>query len=171
LGVPLEETFVAGCPFQGAFAPYPRRTERVDTVNWKDFPVLSEGGRWLRVREWERFLAKTTGRRSFPWRVFVLADEPSRLCEADIVHALSRPADPPRDFSWVRPGKAAWDWWNNWDNRGQKAFCTTAGYRRFIDFAAKAGLEYVILDEGWSDKLDIWTNNPAVDLDEIISHH
>ena len=99
-----------------------------------------------------------------------LADAPSKLCEADIVYALSKPAEKGADFSWVKPGKVAWDWWNCFDNLGEAKGCTTAGYKRFIDFAAKTGVEYVILDEGWSEKLNIWKFHPNVDVPEIIRY-
>jgi alpha-glucosidase len=74
------------------------------------------------------------------------------------------------DFSWVRPGKVAWDWWNDFDNKGVENGCTTAGYKRFIDFAAKTGVEYVIMDEGWSEDLNIWKFNPKVDVPEVIRY-
>lgn len=91
------------------------------------------------------------------------------LIENDIVTALAR-QQVSGDFSWVKPGKVAWDWWNCWDNKGEEAFCTTAGYKRFIDFAAKNGVEYVIMDEGWSEKLDIWKFNLRVDVPEVIRY-
>ena len=115
------------------------------------------------------YLVETDGTRTFPWRMFVLSDRPVALIENDIVVALARP-QAAGDFSWVKPGKVAWDWWNCWDNRGEEAFCTTAGYKRFIDFAAKNGVEYVIMDEGWSANLDIWKFSPRVDVPEVIRY-
>ncbi|MBQ3290002.1 MAG: glycoside hydrolase family 97 catalytic domain-containing protein [Kiritimatiellae bacterium] len=130
---------------------------------------LERGGRWVRVEKHADWLVETEGTRTFPWRTFVLADAPAKLAEADIVYALAAPADKDADFSWVKPGKVAWDWWNDWEGKGV-ANCTTATYKRYIDFAAANGIEYVILDEGWSEKLDIWRFNPAVDVPEIIRH-
>ena len=115
------------------------------------------------------YLVETDGTRTFPWRTFVLSDRPMALVENDIVVALARP-QVTGDFSWVKPGKVAWDWWNCWDNKGEEAFCTTAGYKRFIDFAAKNGVEYVIMDEGWSANLDIWRFSPRVDVPEVIRY-
>lgn len=137
--------------------------------DWSKLDELPMGGRWVKVRGYADYLVETDGTRTFPWRTFVLADEPSKFCEADIVLALAR-GQAAYDFSWVRPGKVAWDWWNAWDNKGEKAGCTTAGYKRFIDFAAQAGVEYVILDEGWSETLNIWKFHPNVDVPEIIRY-
>ena len=117
------------------------------------------------------YLAKTSGTRAYPWRVFVLADAPAKLVENDIVYALATPSRLPGDLSWIRPGKVAWEWWNCWNVFGPgvdfKAGCNTATYRHYIDFAAETGVEYVILDEGWSVKLKIMEINPEVDVAEL----
>jgi alpha-glucosidase len=156
--------------FDSRFAGYPASTGHYATDSaWKPVKV-EKGGRWVRVESHRDYLVETAGTRTFPWRTFVLADAPSKLCEADIVYALATPAAANADFSWVKPGKVAWDWWNGWDNLGEKDGCTTAGYKRFIDFAAKTGVEYVILDEGWSEKLNIWKFHPNVDVPEIIRY-
>ena len=148
------------------FARWPKRVQRVG--GWGDI-LLAEGGRWIRVEERTDYLVKTKGARTFPWRVFILADVPSKLCEADIVTALAAPADDGVDFSWVKPGKVAWDWWNCFDNQGTSG-CNTKTYERFIDFAAKAGVEYVIFDEGWSETLNIWKCHPNVDVPHLIEY-
>ena len=135
-----------GARLSSLFAKYPKATTRVG--GWGKEKGLKTGGRWVRVTETENFIAKADAPRALPWRTFILADSPSKLCEADIVYALAEPAAEGADFSWVRPGKVAWDWWNAFDNKGTEKGCTTEGYKRFIDFAAKAGVEYVIFDEG-----------------------
>lgn len=127
-------------------------------------------GAGLSVVEHAPFLVETAGERTFPWRVFVLADAPAKFCEADIAWALAPAQDRGRDFSWVRPGKVAWDWWNGFDN-GRK--CDTKGHERFIDFAAKNGLEYVVLDYyGFELKFgfNIWKPCPGVDIDHIVKY-
>ncbi|MBR2838040.1 MAG: glycoside hydrolase family 97 catalytic domain-containing protein [Kiritimatiellae bacterium] len=160
--------------FDAHFAGFPAARERArEGENWSKSVALERGGRWIRVKAHEGFLVDTDGARSFPWRVFVLADEPRALCSSDAVWALARPQAKGHDFSWVRPGKVAWDWWNCFDNRLTDAAnggCNTKTYERFIDFAAKAGVEYVIFDEGWSEKLDIWRFHPAVDVPHLISY-
>ena len=146
------------------FQGYPKKTSHVG--GWGE-KILTKGGRWVRIDESEDYLAKLDGKCSLPWRVFILADAPSKFCESDIVNALSTPPAPGADFSWVKPGKVAWDWWNCFDNG---AGCKTATYKRFIDFAAKTGVEYVIMDEGWSESLNIWKFHPEVDVPQIIDY-
>jgi alpha-glucosidase len=154
--------------FEASFARWPAKTDRVG--GWGEVKGLATGGRWLRVEKEADHIVETDGTRTYPWRTFVLADRPAGLCESDIIWALARPAAPEHDFSWVKPGKVAWEWWNDFDNQGAQKGCTTETYRRFIDFAAASGIEYVILDEGWSKALDIWTYNPNVDVPQIVSY-
>ena len=158
----------ASARLSSLFAKYPKATTRVG--GWGREKGLKTGGRWVRVTETENFIAKADAPRALPWRTFILADSPSKLCEADIVYALAEPAAAGADFSWVKPGKVAWDWWNDFDNKGTSKGCTTEGYKRFIDFAAKAGVEYVIFDEGWSEALNIWKYSPRVDVPYLIEY-
>ena len=158
-----------GVVLKSEFARWPKSTYHAfgwDTQNQKETP---SGGRRVVVREHDDYLVETDGTRTFPWRTFVLGDAPSAFLGADIVAALAQP-QAKGDFSWVKPGKVAWDWWNAWDNQGEKDGCNTATYKRFIDFAAKNGIEYVILDEGWSETLNIWKFHPNVDVPEIIRY-
>jgi len=157
-----------GTKLKSLFAKYPKTTEHVG--GWGKETGLKKGGRWVRVKETEGFIAKAEAPRAFPWRAFALADSPSKLCEADIFYALATPAAKDADFSWVKPGKVAWDWWNAFDNKGDPQGCTTETYVRFIDFAAKTGVEYVIFDEGWSAKLNIWEYSPKVDVPYLIDY-
>ncbi len=120
------------------------------------------------------YLAETKGARTYPWRVFIMADAPAKLVEADIVYALATPSRLTGDLSWIKPGKVAWEWWNCWNVFGPgvdfKAGCNTATYKHYIDFAAETGLEYVIMDEGWSVKLKIMEVNPEVDVPELVRY-
>ena len=150
------------------FARFPLESRNVaNDAGWKRKEVAS-GGRWVDIKKHADYLVDTDGTRSFPWRTFILADKPSDLCAADIVSALAAGAQG-RDFSWVKPGKVAWDWWNGWDCQGQKG-CNTKTYERFIDFAAATGVEYVIFDEGWSERLNIWKFHPDVDVPHLIRY-
>ena len=117
------------------------------------------------------YLAETTGTRTFPWRVFMLADSETKLCEADIVYALATPCRL-KGPDWIKPGKVAWDWWNCWNVSGVpfRAGCNTATYEYYIDFAAEFGVEYVIMDEGWSKKLNIMELNPETDVPHLVKY-
>lgn len=155
-----------GIHLDAHFAPFPKTTEPFDVIPSN----VATGGLKRVVSEFESFLARLAPKASLPWRVFMLADAPAKLCEADIVYALAEPQDPEADFSWVKPGKVAWDWWNAFDNKGLEHGCTTQGYKRFIDFAAQHGIEYIIFDEGWSVNHHIWDYNPAVDTPALIDY-
>ena len=165
-----------GIRLSSLFAKYPRATHRVANPDgWHNRKTVETGGRWVCVDETEDFIAKAHAPRPLPWRVFVLADSPAKVCEADIAYALATPDSqlthsPTHNFSWVKPGKVAWDWWSAFDNKGTEQGCTTETYERFVDFAAKTGVEYVIMDEGWSSKLDIWKFSPVVDVPRIIEY-
>jgi len=127
--------------------------------------------RTVRVVSREPYIARTSGPRTFPWRVFVVADEDADLVRTTIVWRLAAPlqiADP----SWIRPGQVAWDWWNALNLTGVDfaAGVNTDTYRYFVDFASDQGIEYVILDEGWSDPADLTALNPEVELDVLFAH-
>ena len=142
----------------GLFAPYPK----VETP---------DGDRHIKVRETEPFIAKTTGTRAFPWRVVGIARKDIELIENDIVYRLGTPCAL-ADTSWIKPGKVAWDWWNANNLWGVpfKAGINTDTYKYYIDFAAKNRLEYIILDEGWSDTRDLTKLKPEVNLEELIRY-
>ncbi|MEO7497363.1 MAG: glycoside hydrolase family 97 protein [Massilia sp.] len=82
---------------------------------------------------------------STAWRVVMLGERAGDLIGSQLIGNLN-PA-PRGDFSWVRPGKAAWDWWSG-PLKGMKP--SMDSYRRFIDFAAAAGLPYYLIDAGWA---------------------
>ena len=160
-----------GIRLSSLFAKYPSKVHHVSNIGgWHNRKTVERGGRWICVDETEDCIAKAPSPRALPWRVFVLADAPDKLCEADIAYALATPPAAGEDFSWVKPGKVAWDWWSAFDNQGDPQGCTTRTYERFIDFAARNGVEYVIFDEGWSAKLDIWKYSPSVDVPHLIDY-
>ena len=134
--------------------------------------TVVDNQRQRRIKDREPWLAETAGTRVFPWRVFVLADQPIKLVESDLVYALASPYAGKDDFRWVKPGKVAWDWWNDWNVSGVKfrAGCNTATYKYYIDFAQKNGIEYVIFDEGWSVSLKIMEIHPDVDVPALVKY-
>ena len=101
--------------FKSVFAGWPKKTHRAG--GWDSGKAITSGGRWVKVDEHADYLVETEGTRTFPWRAFILGDAPKSLCESDLVNALSAP-QANLDFSWVKPGKVAWDWWNNWNLTG-----------------------------------------------------
>ena len=114
-----------------------------------------------------------------PWRVVLIGDHVGRLVESTLITSLNPPAQ--GDFSWVRPGKSAWDWWNgpslaSVPNAGMNA----ATMRGFIDFAAENDLQYMLIDDGWYANsgaggtllpgADNLTPIPELDLPGLIRH-
>ncbi len=143
---------------QAVFAAYPA--------------VTNYTGRYYRVLKREAFIARTSAGRTFPWRVILQGDKPGELSDSDCVAALALPLAPVADFSWVKPGIVAWDWWNNWNLQGVdfKPGIDTRTYKYYLDFAGRHGIPYVILDEGWSEKLDVARVQKNIDLPELIRY-
>ena len=82
-----------------------------------------------------------------PWRAIMLGDRVGDLVESTLITSLSAPAK--GDFSWVKPGKYAWDWWNGPTLGGKQVPMNNETLKAYIDFAAQSGLEYMLIDEGW----------------------
>lgn len=125
------------------------------------------------VKSRKDYIARVDGETAFPWRVMIISEKDTELLDNDMVYKLATPARF-SDFSWIKPGKVAWDWWNNWSLYGVnfRAGINTETYKYYIDFASKNGIEYVILDEGWSvpGAADLMQVVPEIDLEEIIAH-
>ncbi len=142
-------------------AIFPRAAAKEEQKNDRNVPVV----------ERENYLAKTKGKRDFPWRVFIMAEKDGDLIESEMVYRLAKP-NQLEDVSWIKPGKVAWDWWNALNVYGVdfKSGVNTETYKYFIDFAATYGLDYIILDEGWYKLGDLMTLNPEIDLEEICAY-
>jgi alpha-glucosidase len=117
-------------------------------------------------------IAQTQGDRHYPWRVAVISDEDGALVESQLVWLLSR-ANQLDDTSWIKPGRIAWDWYNanNLFDVDFKSGINTQTYKSYIDFAADYGLEYVILDEGWTKSTtNLLEMNPDIDVHELVRY-
>jgi len=125
------------------------------------------------VDQREDHIAKTAGTRTFPWRVIAVSSNDKELVDNDMVYLLAHPSKV-ADLSWIKPGKVAWDWWNNWNIWGVdfKSGVNNETYRYFIDFAADNGIEYVIMDEGWAvnGKADLMQVVPEIDLPMLVKY-
>lgn len=118
------------------------------------------------------YIAETDGDRHFPWRVFIVTDNDAALASSDLIYLLARPSMI-EDQSWIKPGKAVWEWWNNWSMTGVdfKAGINTQTYKYYIDFAAAHKLEYVVLDEGWSKSLATMLDVvPEINMKELADY-
>ena len=152
---------LGGTALGSLYAPYPKLIEQ-------------DGYNKLQgiVRTTEDYIARQQAGAALPWRIVAVATEDRQLLDSDLVYVLSRPAQ--GDWSWVKPGKVAWDWWNDWNISGVdfRAGINTQTYKYYIDFAAAQGIEYVILDEGWAVNLkaDLFQVIPEIDLPEIVNY-
>ena len=126
------------------------------------------------VKSREEYIAEYDGATAFPWRIVNISTEDKEMLDNDLVWLLGAPADPSADWSWVKPGKVAWDWWNDWNLTGVdfKAGVNNATYEYYIDFASRNGIEYVILDEGWAVNLeaDLFKVVPEIDLEKLVAY-
>ena len=118
------------------------------------------------------YIAKTEGKRNFPWRLLIIGPDDKSLLENNLVYQLSTPGVA-GDKSWIKPGRISWDWWStlNIYDVDFEAGVNTRTYKYFIDFAAKYGLEYILLDEGWSaGTWNIREPNKDVDVQELVRY-
>ena len=144
----------------GEFAPFPLEEKQ------GGFNMLN-----LMVTKRADYIAKTRGTRSFPWRAIVISQHDKELLNNDIVQKLAAPTRI-ADVSWIKPGKVAWDWWNNWNisHVDFRAGINTPTYKYYIDFAAANKIEYIVMDEGWSVSTDMTKVSPKIDLEEIVEY-
>lgn len=151
-----------GNSLRGIFAPYPKRTHDGGHDDLQNV-----------VDEYDDFIAKASPRASFPWRTILIAREDRRLLDNDMVMRLAEPSRL-ADISWIRPGLAAWEWWNDWGLHGVgfEAGVNTPTYKHYVDFAARNGIEYLVMDDGWSkDKTDLMSGgSDCLDLDEVLRY-
>ncbi|MDR1865909.1 MAG: glycoside hydrolase family 97 protein [Bacteroidales bacterium] len=147
---------------QGIFAPVPKHT--------------TQGGHNMLqqlVDDREEYIARSTGARNFPWRVLAVSSSDKELLNNDLVYSLASPARI-SDVSWIEPGKVAWDWWNDWNIDGVdfRAGINNETYRYYIDFAARQGIRYVILDEGWAvnKQADLMQVIPSIDIPGLVEY-
>ena len=143
-----------GHMLKGVFAPVPDETRQGGHNNLQRM-----------VKSRKPVIAEQT--KTLPWRGIIIATEDRQLAQSDFTWRLAS-ADDGRDWSWVRPGKVAWDWWNNWNIYGVdfEAGINNDTYKYYIDFASANAIEYVILDEGWSVNgvADLMQVVPEIDI-------
>jgi len=147
---------------KGVFAPYPK--------------MIKQGGHnelQGLVQSREAYIAKYEKGTSFPWRIIIVSENDAQLADNDMVYKLATPTVD-MDFSWVKPGKVAWEWWNAWNlyNVDFRTGINNDTYKYYIDFAADHGIEYVILDEGWAvnKQADLMQVVPSIDLRELVNY-
>lgn len=146
---------------KGVFAPYPAKT---DFYPWRKQEYVTET---------TDFIARSSGARSYPWRVLAVTECDADMPVNNLVYALASP-NRIGDTSWIKTGKVAWDWWNDWNLKGVpfKAGINMDTYKYYIDFASRNGLEFIVLDEGWYNPKsgDMLTVIPELNLEELVAY-
>ena len=146
---------------KGVFAKYPKST---DFYPWRQQEYVTAT---------ENFIAKTSGARAYPWRILAISTDDTQMPVNDMVYALASPGRID-DTSWIRGGKVAWEWWNDWGLSGVDfvAGINMQTYKHYIDFASANNIEFVVLDEGWYDPKsgDMLAVIPELDLAELVSY-
>lgn len=170
-GLYLHGTRCAG-ELVGEHAPLPRRVEQGGHNNLQ-----------LLVREREDYIATMDANKHFPWRIAMVAHNSCEIAMNNMSYLLGEPSRV-ADISWIRPGKVAWEWWNDWNIGNVKrpdgtdvvvnfeAGINNDTYKHYIDFASRYGIEYVILDEGWavSGAADLFQVVPQIDLPMLVRY-
>lgn len=133
-----------------------------DTVDDRSVDFLEES-------DW---IAQTSGTREFPWRYMLITRDDRELAQNRMPMRLA--PKPRTDYDWVSRGQTTWDWLNGIPYGQDVDF--TGGinlqtYKYFTDFAARNGVKYILIDEGWAlDTTDPYVTNPQVNLPELISY-
>ncbi len=146
------------------FAPYPlEEVIPVDSLNYSRLKKVSKAA---------DFIAKTSGNRTFPWRVMMVTDNPTTLPASDLILKLASPTSLEGDLSWIKPGKVTDEWLANANLFGVpfKGGKNTATYQYYIDFAKDFGLQYIMVDEGWYRNCNLKNLNPDINLEAISAY-
>jgi len=133
-----------------------------------------EGDRFMRITKSGDFIAKTSGKRTYPWRYFITASNDLELLESTLPVKLA-PRSLIKNTDWIKPGQVSWEWWNDASPYGPdvkfESGYNLETYKYYIDFASKSRIPYIIMDEGWAESVhDPYTPNKKVDLQELIKY-
>lgn len=148
---------------EAMFAPYPKEIRQGGHNNLQG-----------EVQSREEYIAAYDGAVAFPWRIVNVSAQDREMLDNDLVWLLGEPADSQADWSWVKPGKVAWEWWNDWHvtDVDFEAGVNNDTYKYYIDFASRYGIEYVILDEGWAvqGNADLFDVVPEINIAELVEY-
>lgn len=145
----------------GLFAPYPTKT---DFYAWRHQEYVTQTA---------DYIALVNPGQKLPWRVMAVSHDDTQMPVNNLVYALASPQRI-EDTSWIKGGKVAWDWWNDWNLKGVpfRSGINMDTYKYYIDFAASQGIEYIVLDEGWYEPKsgDMLTVIPDLDLPALVAY-
>jgi alpha-glucosidase len=123
------------------------------------------------VAETHDFIAKVIGNRTFPWRIFAIADSEDGLISNNMVYLLASPAEL-QDVSWIKPGVVMFDWWAKSNIYGVdfESGINTETAKYFIDFCSAHGFRYFLFDDGWCPKDNLLNEIPGLDMPEVTAY-
>jgi alpha-glucosidase len=115
---------------------------------------------------------------AMPWRVLMIAPTPGRLIETNYLILNLNPPNKLADSTWIKPGKAMWDWWTGSyaENVPFTPGMNTPTMKHYIDFAARHHIEYMLIDAGWysvdwvANRHDLTKSSPDIDIIELVNH-
>ena len=142
-------------------ARFPRSPE-----TWEPY-----GDRGWKITKERPCIALTDGRRTLPWRFAVIGTDVD-IAQNQMEMLLGGRCQLD-DTSWIKPGQVCWDWWNHWTVWGVdfESGINNDTYKYIIDTAAKYGVEYVLLDEGWNKRVeDPFVTRDAIDVKELVEY-
>lgn len=174
-------------------AVWPDAAAAITEARVRDFPHLYLE-RQPRAAAWQCRLSPLPSREGVcavgqtplwsPWRVVLLSDRAGPLLESSLLLCLNDPP-PETDFTWARPGKTTWHWWNGTAERelGFPCGMNFATHKRYIDFCARHKIAYhavVADDRPWyvqsradfapGPDTDILTPRPELELPRILDY-
>jgi alpha-glucosidase len=131
-----------GTALEAVFAHYPASFAKHP---WRDMSYVESTCDYISISK---------GERTYPWRILKITASDAELPVDNLIYALAQPLCKEAfagGTDWIKPGFSAWEWWNDWglEGVGFKPGINQRTYEYYIDFAARNGLEYVVLDEGW----------------------
>lgn len=135
-----------------------------------------------------------------PWRTVIVSDKATEILASKMILNLNEPTKF-KDTSWIRPQKFVGVWWEMFNGKGTwnyadvnnvkidetdwkslkpngKHAANTANVKKYIDFAAKNGIDSVLVEGwniGWEDWFGAWKENvfdfvtpyPDFDVEEL----
>ncbi len=138
---------------RGYWAQYPETVKEPDNIYSNHDPLTRYD-----------YIARTSGTRTFPWRVMIVSSDDKQLLNNELVYKLAEPCRL-SDVSWIVPGKTAWEWGHkailegvDFPSGGGEVNLSLQLYKYYVDFAARNNIEYMTLDAGWNAKSgELWT--------------
>jgi alpha-glucosidase len=123
------------------------------------------------VSETRDFIARVNGTRTFPWRIFGIADSEEDLISNNMVYLLASPTEL-QDVSWIKPGVVMFDWWakDNIYGVNFKSGINTETAKYFIDFCSLYGFRYFLFDDGWCPGNDLLHEVPGLNMAEVTAY-